>query len=139
MGKHPDFWSVLLGTAPPGFIFGYIVMGYLAAITMIMIHASSRDPDSPATPKKWSWKFFWVNNSIRFLVGAFLIPIFIRVAIEYMEGIWMLLLSIGIGFGFMYLAQIAKKWGFMTTAKLSEKITEMVEKKRIEKELSDKQ
>lgn len=137
MQKYPDFWQVLLGKQPPGFIFGYIALAYLASIAMVMILASTRDPDSPNTPKQWSWRFFWANNSIRFVVGFLLIPIFIRVLIEYVEGLWMLLLSIGVGFGFMGLAQLAKDFGIMTTRKISARITQQVEKAAEDKKNTD--
>lgn len=128
MHKYKDFWSVLLGTQPPGFIFGYIALAYIASVAMVMILASTRDPNSPNSPKEWSWRFFWVNNSIRFVVGFLLIPIFIRILIEYVDGLWMLLLSIGVGFGFMGLAQLAKDFGIMTTRKISARIVQQVDK-----------
>lgn len=134
MHKYHDFWSVVLGDKPPGFILGYIFLGYIAAMAMIMILASSRDPNSANSPKEWSWRFFWVNNSIKFVTGFFLIPVFIRVAFEWLGSFEMLLMSIGIGFGFMGLAQVARKWGIFSTDKLSQRVTQEVNKALEEKQ-----
>lgn len=133
MQKYHDFWSVLLGKQPPGFIFGYITLAYIAAIAMVMIIASTRDPNSPNSPKEWSWRFFWVNNSIRFVVGFFLIPIFIRILIEYQQGLWLLIESIGVGFGFMGLAQLAKQIGLFTTSKISARVVQQVNQEATDK------
>lgn len=133
MKNYPDFWSVLLGNGPRGFFFGYLVLGLIAATVMLCILAVGRDKESPATPVKWSWKFYIVNNILRILSTVLLIYIFVRVAYEYVDGIWMIIFCIGLGFGFPKLAHIAKKWGVLTTSRLSDRITEVLNQKELGK------
>lgn len=128
MNKYPDFWSVLLGAGPHGFFFGYFALGIICMATMVCVLAMTRDRNSNNTPKEWSWKFFWVNNSIRFLVGILLMYVFVRLAYQYLPVSYMLIATIGLGFGFMYLAQLAKNIGLWTTSKASEAIKNAIEK-----------
>jgi hypothetical protein len=136
MNKYPDFWSVLLGTGNHGFFFGYVVISYFAAFGMILILASKRDVDSNNTPVKWSWKFFWVNNALRFAASFFILPLFVRLLYQYTPPEWMLLMSIGFGFGFMYLAKLAQNIGLFTTNKASARVTELLNK--LEEQQKDK-
>jgi branched-subunit amino acid permease len=129
MKKYPDFWSVLLGNGPHGFFFGYLAMGCIAAIAMFCILVAGRDKDGDKTPKPWSWRFFWINNLLRIVSTVVVLYLFVRVAYEYVDGVWMILLSIGLGFGFPKLTHIAKQLGILTTNKLSEKFVEILNQK----------
>jgi hypothetical protein len=42
------------------------------------LHISSRDKNSKATPKEFSWKFFIIDNGMRFLTTLLLLFIFLR-------------------------------------------------------------
>lgn len=41
------------------FLIGYIIYG--------LTEATGRKPESPATPEKWSWKFWFLDNWRRYL------------------------------------------------------------------------
>lgn len=127
MNKYPNFWSVLLGDDPVGFFLGYTALAYISAVGIILVMASQKYRDVPSTPEKWSWKYFLANNFGNFAACLFIVPIFIRVLIEFIDDPrWMLLLSIGIGFGFYKLAKLANNFGIWTTDKLSERIADKI-------------
>ena len=127
MDKYPDFWSILLGTDPRGYFFGYTALSLISAIGIILIMATRRYKDVSGTPNVWSWKYFWADNLGKFVAGFFLLPVFIRLIYQYIDRGWMIAVSIGIGFGFLGLAQIAENFGLWTTNKLSKKIAEKIE------------
>lgn len=130
MEKYPNFWSVLLGNQPVGFIIGYIVLSYISSAGIILVMASQKYKDVPNSPDRWSWRYFFANNSLNFIACLFILPLFIRVLMEFVENPKiMLLLSIGIGFGFYRLAKLANKYGIWTTDKISEKIAEQIKSK----------
>jgi hypothetical protein len=127
MKKYPDFWSVLLGNGPHGFFFGYITVAIIAAIGIILVMASQKYKKNPDSPDKWSWRYFWANNAGNFGACLFLVPIAIRLCVEFIDDPkWMLLLSIGVGFGFYRLAKVANDYGIWTTDKISDKISEKI-------------
>ncbi len=104
-----------------------MALSYIAAVGMILIMASQKYKNVPNSPDAWSWKYFFVNNSGNFAACLFILPLFIRVAIEFIENpAWMLLISIGIGLGFYRLAKLANDYGVWTTDKVSEKIAEKI-------------
>lgn len=127
MDKYPNFWSVLLGNDPVGFFLGYTALAYFASFGMILVMASQKYKNVTTSPEAWSWKYFWANNAGNFAACLFLVPIIIRVLNEFVEDPrWMLLLSIGVGFGFYRLAKLANDFGIWTTDKISEKIAEKI-------------
>lgn len=129
MDKYPDFWSVLLGNGPRGFFFGYVVLAEIAALVMMLWQASQKYKDAEGTPVKWSWTYFLTNNMLIILASLFFVPLFIRLVYEYVPPAAMIFVSIGIGFGYRYLAKLANKYGLLTTNKLSEKVTEKINEK----------
>jgi hypothetical protein len=127
MNKYPDFWSVLLGNGHHGLFFGYIVISLIAAAGMILVMASQKYKEKPDSPVKWSWKYFFADNAGNFAASLFILPLFIRVLIEFLsDPRIMLVVSIGIGFGFYKLAKIANNAGIWTTDALSKKIAEKI-------------
>lgn len=127
MKKYPDFWNVLFGTGPRGLFFGYVVIAVISAIGVILWMASQKYKGIENSPQKWSWKYFFMNNAGNFGASLFVLPIFVRVLIEFVsDPKWMILLSIGIGFGFYKLAKIANDVGIWTTDKVSEKIADKI-------------
>lgn len=125
--KYPDFWSVLIGSEPIGFLLGYIALAVLAAFIITLWNALKKYQEAQGTPDKWSWKYFFWNNIGNFIVGILLIPLFIRIEIEFFDhpGL-MLLFSVGTGFGFYKLAKVANRLGLWTTNSLSKKISEKI-------------
>lgn len=125
MEKYKDFWSVLFGTGARGFFFGYVVLSIISAAGIILVMASQKYKSNPESPDIWSWKYFFLNNAGNFGASLFVLPLFIRVLVEFIaEPKWMLLASIGVGFGFYRLAKIANDAGILTTNKLSKKLAE---------------
>jgi hypothetical protein len=120
MTKYPDFFSVLIGPSGAGFFCGYVVIAYICATAIVIADVSMRDPNSGRTPTGFSFKFFLMDNALRVLANLLLIPIFVRICLEYMSGFPMLLMSVGIGFGIEGLALLGKRLGLLTTNKLSE-------------------
>jgi hypothetical protein len=118
--KYPDFFSVLIGPLGAGFFLGYVVIAYICATAIVIADVSMRDPNSGRTPTGFSFKFFLMDNALRVLANLLLIPIFVRICLEYMSGFPMLLMSVGIGFGIEGLALLGKRLGLLTTNKLSE-------------------
>lgn len=127
MNKYPNFWNVLFGTGERGLFFGYVVIAIISAVGIILVMASQKYKSTPESPEKWSWKYFFVNNAGNFGASLFVLPIFVRVIIEFIsDPKWMLLVSVGIGFGFYKLAKIANDAGILTTNRLSQKIAEKI-------------
>lgn len=129
--KYPDFWSVLLGNGNHGFLFGYIVLSLISAMGMIVVIATRKYQEAAGTPNTWSWKYFWANNIGNIIAGFVLIPIFIRLVYQYADPGWMIVVSIGIGFGFLGLAKVANSLGVWTTSKLSERIAQKVNDQQV--------
>lgn len=137
MKKYPDFWSVILGSGSHGLFLGYIVISLIAAFGMILVMASQKYKNSEQTPDKWSWRYFIANNSGNFGASLFVLPIFERVIIEFVnDPKWMIGISVGLGFGFYKLAKIANNYGMWTTDKISEEIANRV--KQIQSNKTDK-
>lgn len=127
MQKYKNFWNVLFGTGERGLFFGYVVIAIISAMGIILVMASQKYKSTPESPEKWSWKYFFVNNAGNFGASLFVLPIFVRVIIEFInDPKWMLLVSVGIGFGFYKLAKIANDAGILTTNRLSQKISEKI-------------
>jgi hypothetical protein len=122
--KYPDFFSVLIGPAGPGFFFGYIVIAFICAGAIILYDISTRDVSSARTPVKFSLHFWFADNLARVMANLLLIPIAIRLCYEYVNPTWMLFLAAGIGFGIDGLGMVAKRFGLLTTSKLAERINE---------------
>lgn len=126
MQKYPDFWSVLLGNGNHGFFFGYVVLSLVSAIGIILIMATKKFRDNPTSPDQWSWKYFWADNLGKFIAGFFLLPVFVRLIYQYVDQGWMIAISIGLGFGFLGLAQVATTFGVWTTNRLSKQIADKI-------------
>lgn len=139
MEKFPDFWSVLFGEGARGLFFGYCALSFIAAAGITLYMASQKYKTASKTPDKWSWKYFWINNGGNFIASLFVLPLFIRILIEFVsEPRIMLLLSIGLGFGFYRLAKLANKFGIWTTEEVSERLSEKIKSKNENNETADK-
>ena len=121
MHKYPDFYSALLGKTTIGTLLAYVVIAYICAFASMLIDVSNRDISSANTPVKTSWKFFTMANLARLIANFLLIPIFVRIGVEYLDGLIMTLTAIGIGAGFDRLAMLLKKIGILSTDNLASK------------------
>lgn len=125
--KYPDFWSVILGDKPIGFLLGYIAVSIISALAIILVMASQKYKAVPGSPEKWSWGYFIRNNAGNFIACFFLLPIVIRVLFAMIDSpLWMLIFSVGAGLGFYRLAKLANDFGIWTTDKISEKFSEKI-------------
>lgn len=128
--KYPDFWSVLLGSEPIGFLLGYISLAVFAAVVMTFWNALNKYKEVQGTPQKWSWRYFIMNNIGNFIAALLFIPLFIRIVIGFTTHPGLLILSsVGIGFGFYKLAKVANKLGVWTTDSLSKRIAAKIKEK----------
>jgi len=124
MNKYPDFHKFIFGDVALGITIGSLVIAYICALVSMLIEASNRDITSSNTPIKFSWKFFTFANLARIIANVLLIPIFVRVAIQYFSPDWLLIASVGIGAGVDRLAMVFKKWGVLATDKLAAKVAD---------------
>lgn len=130
MNKYPDFWSIMIGPGPIGYLLAYITISLICAFGMILILASDKYKSNPATPDKWSWRYFIADNLGKFLAGLFLLPITIRILYQYVDAAWMIPLSVGVGFGFLGLSKIATNYGVWTTKRLSKWVASKIDKEK---------
>jgi hypothetical protein len=72
-GDFPS-WVTLFGYAW-FFIIGYVIYG--------LTETSGRDINSPNTPKKWSWKFWFLDNWRRYLITLLCSYILFRFYTEF--------------------------------------------------------
>lgn len=124
--KYPDFWSVMLGPVP-GYFFAYLVWAFICALGIVLISLKRRDRAS--NPDKLSLRYWIADNTPRVVGHLLILPVFIRIEYEYVEGLWMLLLAAGTGFGIDQLGKIAKKYGILTTSKAADSIAEELNNK----------
>lgn len=127
--KYPDFWTTLI-TDHPGFLFGYAAISVIAAFGIILVMASMKYKAVSGSPEKWSWRYFLANNAGNFLASLFVMPIFMRLFVQFVHdpGI-MLFVSVGCGFGFYKLANLANNVGIWTTDAVSKKIADQINNK----------
>lgn len=130
MKHYPDFWNTVLGNGPRGLFFGFVFLAIVSAIGIIVVRASQKYKKIPGTPDQWSWKYFWADNLGNIVAGLFLIPIFVRLVYDHVEPTWMIVVSIGLGFGFFGLAELANSIGVWTTKKISERIGQKVKEEQ---------
>ncbi len=124
--KYPDFWQVVIGNGPIGSFLGYNVICLICAAISLIIEVHNRDVASPATPIRFSGKFLFAHNALRFVgtIGAIFISV--RLTYQYVPGVWMLLASVVLGFGSDRLAMWLKKVGVLGTDKLAGKVMDKI-------------
>lgn len=129
MNNYPDFWKIILGDKPVGFLLGFITVGLFCAFVILLISIATRDKESERTPEKFSLRFFLADTWLRILIGALLVIFFVRLEYEFLSGAWMLAAAGGTGFGVQGLTIVAKNFGLLTTNKLSSFIKQKIENK----------
>lgn len=67
MGEINEIVKILFGEYTGVQLFGYFWFFIVGYIIYGLTEASSRDKNSPSTPVKWSWKFWFLDNWRRYL------------------------------------------------------------------------
>lgn len=126
MSKFPDFWQVILGNGSLGAFLAYLVIAYFAAAASLIHEASNRDISSANTPVKFSWSFLFAANLWRLVSNFLAIPLLIRLAYEYIDGTWMILLAIATGLLIDRAFMILKNIGVLASDKFASRIANKI-------------
>jgi len=62
-----EFFKIIFGDLTFIQLFGYLWFFIIGYIIYGLTETTGRDVQSPATPKKWSWKFWFFDNWRRYL------------------------------------------------------------------------
>jgi len=64
-----DFFKIIFGDFPSWIVlFGYVWFFIIGYIIYGLTETSGRNITSPNTPRKWSWKFWFLDNWRRYIV-----------------------------------------------------------------------
>ncbi|MDR2038972.1 MAG: hypothetical protein LBQ60_13700 [Bacteroidales bacterium] len=50
----------------------------IGVMLTLLLDISQRDKESPRTPRRWSWPFFWRDNMLRFILNLLVAVALIR-------------------------------------------------------------
>lgn len=112
-----EFLTLLLGEGSLPQLAAAHTFAFLGAILMLLLTVRQRDPNSPRTPEKFSFKFMMCDNAARITATIILIFIFIRFSREIVGTDITMWIAFGIGFGSDKLAEILKNKGILTPKK----------------------
>lgn len=70
--------GIITGGKSGGYYLAGAVFSFLAIILSIYVRAQDRFKCAPETPPKWSWKFFWWDNTKRIFAGLIVMFLFFR-------------------------------------------------------------
>lgn len=79
-----ELLSYLIGEGSIAQLIGALIFGHFAAFVLYLYRVQKRDPQSPRTPFKFSWEFFWCDNSRRILRTVFSIFLLVRFSREFL-------------------------------------------------------
>ena len=85
--------SIDLYSYAAGFIFAAI-----GALLSLLLHARTRDKDSPNTPEQFSWKFLLHDNLQRLFTGFLITFVAFRFAPELLQQNFSMFLAFLVGF-----------------------------------------
>ena len=73
-----SFVEYLIGDVTlPHFAAGMLFVG-IGLLVTLLLDVSQRDVESKRTPRQWSWRFFWSDNMLRFILNLLVAISFIR-------------------------------------------------------------
>ena len=108
-----EFTEIMLGglTWKLFFVYwGYALMGFGINLIVDVLH---RKPDSPNSPKKFDWAYWWVDNWRRLLIVFIILP-FAVIFGKYLTGMTMsIYVAFMIGWGADTIADTLKKKGII--------------------------
>lgn len=85
MAKNPDFWGALLNGIPLGVLFAGFFFALLGVLLNALLGTKKRDPASPRTPFKFSWGFFFSDNTARLLKNGLTTLIVIFLSLRFVD------------------------------------------------------
>lgn len=103
-----EFISTLLGGQTAGVFFALFFYALLGALISSLLQTTGRDVNSIATPKHFSWQFFFSDNWKRYLTGFLLIYVSLRFGPELFSVDITTFWALVIGLGNDKIAQIIK-------------------------------
>lgn len=92
-----EFIEIISGGKTGGYYLAGLFFSVLAIYLSVYINSKTRNPDSPNTPKKFSWKFLVWNTGRRVVAGLVVMYILLRVLDLHPET--SILPFLGVGFG----------------------------------------
>lgn len=127
MEKYPDFWSNFLGNSPLGAVLAFLIWGMIAAAFSFGVNVINRNPASPSTPVKTSWRFMLLDNILRLSVNLLAIPIAIRILLLFVPLPWMVVASIATGICVDRLALWLKNLGILAGDKFTKELRDKLQ------------
>jgi len=97
--------EIILGGKTGGYYIAGFFFSLLAIILSVYIHSKTRDKNSPCTPYKFSWRFFFWDNAKRIVAGMIVMFILFRAA--DLSNIYAML---SVGFGVSYSLDKIIQW-----------------------------
>jgi len=73
-----EFLKIVFGDFTVPQLFGYLWFFIIGYIMSGLIDVTGRDVNSPHTPQKWSWKFWFYDNWRRYLTTILCTYVFFR-------------------------------------------------------------
>lgn len=97
-----EFKQLILGPASIAYYAAAEFFALLALIVSLWMHSKTRNPDSPDTPKNFSWSFLIMDNVKRIVVGQIALFLVFRFASEVLGHELNMYMAVGVGFGFSF-------------------------------------
>lgn len=79
-----ELLSYLIGEGSVAQLIAALLFAHFAAFVAYLYRVSKRDPQSPRTPFRFSWEFFWCDNSRRILRTILSIFLLVRFSREFL-------------------------------------------------------
>ena len=125
-----DFVDILIGPGSLGTFIGFCLTAFIAALAISAAMASVSYKAKESTPIVWSWRYFFADNLGNLIAAFFLLPLFVRLIYPRVEDSeYMVVICIGLGFGFKALTKLANNFGIWTTKSLANQISNKLETK----------
>ena len=102
--KYPDFWAAFLNGMPLGVLFAGFVFALLGVWLRSLLIVAKRDPLKSTSPVEFSWKYFFSDNTKRFIKSGVTTIIVIFLSLRFFKELTgvtneiSMLYSFGVGF-----------------------------------------
>jgi hypothetical protein len=106
-----EFVKTFMNGMAVGVFFAYMAWALIGLVLNLVIDIVRRKPQSPDSPVKFSWKYWWADNWCRILIAVILIPV-ITLLFNFIMGVQLNLLSaFYIGWTGDQIAELLKRKG----------------------------